>query len=92
VPVCQAAYNNSERSPLFRNNYAAVLLDLHRDEEALSLLKSSNPEFSEYCSNLAIAIVKAAYDLKLIRKWNQAATKQPMQDGAIVAYLDWQGL
>ena len=92
VSICQAAYENGENSPLFINNYAAVLLDLHRDDEALDLLKNSDPTFSEYCSNYAIAIAKAAYDLELIRKWNQAATKKPKQDGAIVAYMDWQGL
>ncbi len=88
VSVCQVAYENGENTPLFINNYAAVLLDLRRDEEALSLLRSCNPSFSEYCSNMAIAIAKAAYDLELIRKWNQAATKQHKQDGAIVAYMD----
>lgn len=92
VSVCRVAYENGENTPLFINNYAAVLLDLHRDEEALSLLKSCNPSFSQYCSNMAIAIAKAAYDLELIRKWNKAATKQHKQDGAIVAYMDWQGL
>ncbi|USH05160.1 hypothetical protein K6Q96_18235 [Grimontia kaedaensis] len=92
VSICKAAYENGENSPLFINNYAAVLLDLHRDEEALNLLEISDPVFSEYCSNYAIAIAKAAYDLELIRKWNQAATKQPKQDGAIVAFMDWQGL
>ena len=92
VLMCQAAYENGENLPLFINNYAAVLLDLHRDDEALDLLKNRDPTFSEYCSNYAIAIAKAAYDLELIRKWNQAATKKPKQDGAIVAYMDWQGL
>ena len=74
------------------NNYAAVLLDLHRDSEALDLLRQYSPEFSEYCSNYAIAIAKSAYDIALIRKWNKAASTQPKQENAIVAYMDWQGL
>ncbi|TBR43551.1 hypothetical protein CBF23_005080 [Marinomonas agarivorans] len=92
VLLCEVAYKDRERSPLFINNYAAVLLDLHRDDEALVLLKNSKPIFSEYCSNYAIAIAKSAYDLDLIRYWNQEATKQPKQSGAILAYIDWQAL
>lgn len=90
--LAKSAYEKGENSPLFINNYAAVLLDLHRNNEALALLKSGEPVFSEYCLNHAIAIAKAAYDLELIRHWNQAATQQPKQEGAIVAYMDWQGL
>jgi len=92
IALCEVAYENGENTPLFINNYAVALLDLHRDQEALDLLKNYEPSFSEYCSNYAIAVAKAKYDLKLIRKWNKAASKQPKQEGAIVAYMDWQGL
>ncbi|WP_431474394.1 hypothetical protein RVM24_16210 [Marinobacter sp. KM021] len=90
--LLKQAFESGGSSPLLINNYAAVLLDLHRDSEALDLLRQHPPEFSEYCSNYAIAIAKSAYDIALIRKWNKAASTQPKQENAIVAYMDWQGL
>jgi predicted Zn-dependent protease len=88
--LLQAAYESGDHRTLLVNNYAAVLLDLHRDDEALNLLQRYEPEFSQYCSNYAIAIAKAAYDITLIRKWNMAAPEYPK--GAILAYMDWQAL
>lgn len=73
------------------NNYAAVLLDLGRNAEALALLKTSTAEISEYCSNYAIAIATSAYDINEIRKWNQKAQEYPKAKHAIVAYVDWMG-
>lgn len=90
--LAKSAHEKGENSPLFINNYAAVLLDLHRDKEALDLLKSSDPVFSEYCLNYAIAVAKTADDMEIIRHWNQAARQHPKQAGAIVAYMDWQGM
>ncbi|WP_086932872.1 hypothetical protein [Agarilytica rhodophyticola] len=86
------AIDSGEDDPLLLSNYSAVLLDLQRDTEALDILKQRTPMFSEYCSNYAIAIAKTAYNLALIRRWNQAAAKQPKRQGAIVAYMDWQAL
>ena len=92
VSLCQVEYARGERSPLFMNNYAAVLMDLHRDDEALGLLQFHKPDFSEHCANLAIATAKAAYDLEGIRKWNGLASQLPRRKGANVAYMDWQAL
>lgn len=90
--MLQQAYESGKSSPLFINNYAAVLLDLNRDSEALKLLQQYQPAFAEYCSNYAIALAKSAHDIALIRKWNEAASRQPKKKSAIVAYIDWQGL
>ncbi|WP_160151546.1 hypothetical protein [Microbulbifer sp. ALW1] len=92
ISLCEVEYEAGERSLLFINNYAALLLDLHRDAEALRLLKDQTPEFSEYCSNYAIAIAKSGYDIEAIRKWNRAASNYPKRENAIVAYMDWQAL
>jgi len=92
ISLCEEEYRAGERSSLFINNYAALLLDLHRDAEALRLLKGKTPEFSEYCSNYAIAIAKSEYDIEAIRKWNKAAANYPKNEDAIVAYMDWQAL
>lgn len=75
--MLKQAYESGENSPLLINNYAAVLLDLNRDSEALKLLQQNQPAFAEYCSNYAIALSKSAYDIALIRKWNEAASGQP---------------
>ncbi|HEY0924256.1 hypothetical protein [Rheinheimera pacifica] len=90
--LLQQVYESGAVDSLIVNNYAAVLLDLHRDAEARELLQAHSPEFSEFCSNYAIAIAKSAYDISLIRQWNQAASRLPKRQGAIVAYMDWQSL
>ncbi|MBY6034995.1 hypothetical protein KUV59_17610 [Marinobacter daepoensis] len=90
--LLKQAYESGDTSSLLVNNYAAVLLDLHRDFDALELLRLCDPDFSEFCANYAIAVAKAAYDIDLIRHWNQAASKYPKDERAIVAYMDWQGL
>jgi len=90
--LLNTAYDTDKNNSLLINNYAAILLDLHRDSKALELLKKGCPEFSEYCFNFAIAIAKSAYDVEQIRKWNQSANEKPKRDGAIIAYMDWQAL
>ncbi|TGG95604.1 hypothetical protein E4656_04105 [Natronospirillum operosum] len=90
--LLRAEYEDGERDSLLINNYAAVLLDLHRDAEALALLQSSVPDCAEHCLNTAIAIAKSAYDLARIRQWNLATADYPRRQGALVAYMDWQGL
>lgn len=91
LSICKVAYQNGDRSPLFINNYATVLLDLHQNDKALALLKLYEPMFSEYSKNYAIAIALTSYDLELIRKYNKLSAKLPKQKDAIVAYIDWQG-
>lgn len=91
--LLNAAYEGGDSSNLVVNNLAAVLLDLYRDEEALSLLKRHNPECNEYCLNFAIAVVKQkSSDINEVRKWNKKASSYPKFKNAIVAYMDWQGL
>jgi predicted Zn-dependent protease len=85
------AYEEGNHANLVVNNYAAVLLNLHRNTEALELLKQYEPECSEYCSNYAIAVAKTRYNIAEIRKWNSMASQYPRLEQAIVAYIDWQG-
>lgn len=90
--ILQSAYEAGDRRHLLINNYAAVLLDLNRNQEALDLLKRYQPESSAFCANYAIAIAKAAYRIQTIRKWNTDAQNYPVMENAIEAYIDWQGL
>ena len=90
--LLRTAYEGGNRDPLIVNNLAAILLDQNKNIEALLLMKENPFDFSEYCSNRAIAIAKADYNLKNIRKWNAAASKSPSMKNAIIAYMDWQGL
>ncbi len=89
--VLQSAYESGDDRHLVINNYAAVLLTLHRNQEALDLLKKYQPESSAYCANYAIAIAKTHYNILEIRKWNGLSREYPELDKAIVAYIDWQG-
>jgi hypothetical protein len=91
LAVLQAAYKAGDDRHLMINNYAAVLLNLHRNQEALDLLKKYQPESSAYCENYAIAIAKACYRIEDIRHWNLKARDYPVMENAIVAYVDWQG-
>lgn len=89
--LLKSEYESGNESNIVVNNYAATLLNLHKNSEALALLRLGEPEISEYCSNYAIAIAKSKYDLAEIRKWNQNAGKYPKAENAIVAYIDWHG-
>ncbi len=85
-------YDSGSRQGVIVNNYAAVLLDLQMNRAALKILSENSPDSSEYCSNLAIAIAKADYDIERIRYWNKESSKYPKVKGAIIAYIDWQGM
>lgn len=89
--ILKKAYDNDDHRHLIINNYAGVLLNLHRNREALDLLKQYQPECSTYCLNYAIAIAKTNYNIHEIRKWNMAARDYPHLENAIEAYIDWQG-
>jgi hypothetical protein len=74
-------------------NYAAILLDLHRDEEALEWLLGRKVDFKEYYQNLATAYAKTKpSDIGNIRKNNLEAAKHPECPHAIIAYIDYQGM
>lgn len=89
--ILKNAYEDGDRRHLIINNYAAVLLNLHCNHEALNLLKQYQPQCSAYCLNYAIAIAKTGYNIHEIRKWNMAASNYPDLENAIAAYIDWQG-
>lgn len=72
--LLQTAYGDGDCRQLVINNLAAVLLNLHRNKEALDLLNQYQPECSTYCLNFAIAIAKTVYDINEIHKWNMAET------------------
>lgn len=89
--ILQNAYEAGDCRHLLINNYAAVLLDLQRNQEALDLLQKYQPESSAYCENYAIAIAKTCYRIEDIRRWNIKARDYPVMENAVVAYVDWQG-
>jgi predicted Zn-dependent protease len=91
LAILQRAYDGGDSRHLVINNYAAVLLDLQRNQEALDLLKKYQPESSAFCANYAIAIAKTLYRIQDIRRWNTEAKNYPAMENAIEAYIDWQG-
>lgn len=90
--VLKSEYLKGNTDPLIINNYAAALLDQHKDSEALELLIKNEVVLAEYCLNRAIAVAKANYDVSEIRHWNDAARSHPKNDKAILAFMDWQAL
>lgn len=90
--LIKKAYDEGNHTNLVVNNYAAILLDLHRDKEALELLEQYEPECFEYCSNYSVAAIKLGSNISEIRKWNGLASQYPRLEKAIVAYIDLQAL
>lgn len=80
-------------SDVAKNNFAAILLDMQRNTEALYFLKEYLPSLSESHSNMAIAIAKTnVSDIESIRSYNKSSADFPQSDYAITAYIDWQAL
>jgi len=74
-------------------SYAAILLDLGRNEEALDWLLAHPLGYREYYENLGTAYAKNdPGDLKRVRRSNTEARNHPACPNAIVAYIDYQGM
>ena len=89
----RSAIEAGDRDPAHVINLAAILLDLHRNAEALAWLIAHPLEYREYYQNLATAFAKTDPDnLEAIRSNNRNARDAPPCPNAILAYIDYQGL
>lgn len=89
----KAAIEGGDDDPAHVINYAAILLDLHRNQAALDWLLAHPVQYREYFQNLAAVYAKTdSTKLEEIRANNRRAWELPSCPNAIVAYMDWQGL
>lgn len=89
----KAAIEDGNSDPAHLINYAAILLDLHRNQAALEWLLAHPLQHREYYQNLAIAYAKTdSAKLEQIRANNGKSREAPSCPNSIVAYMDWQGL
>ena len=89
----KAAIESGDEDPAHLINYAAILLDLHRNRAALDWLLAHPAEYREYYQNLATAYAKTdSTKLEQIRENNGKSPEVPSCPNSIVAYMDWQGL
>lgn len=87
------AIEAGDGDPAHLINYAAILLDLHRDDEALRWLLAHRVDYREYYENLATAYAKTDPNVKEpIRENNGRSRLHPKCPNAILAYIDYQGL
>lgn len=89
----EAAIEGGDSDPAHLINYAAILLDLHRNQAALEWLLAHPVQYREYYENLATAYAKTdPTKLEEIRASNGKSREVPSCPSSIVAYMDWQGL
>ena len=87
------AIEHGHEDPAHVINYGAILLDLHRDSEALEWLLAHHVEYREYFQNLATAYAKTDPNNKEpIRSNNLKSREYPGCPNAILAYIDYHGL
>ena len=87
------AIEAGDSDPAHVINYAAILLDIHKDAEALQWLMDHPLEYQEYYQNLGTAFAKTDPNNKEpIRANNLKSRKYPRCPNAILAYIDYQGL
>ena len=81
-----------DESSLFVN-YAAVLCNLGRFEEAIRVLRDHPSNSSSYCQNMAIAIINVSGPSSgdEVRLWNKRSSSMPEVAHEITAYVDWHG-
>ena len=93
VDAVRAAIEAGDGDPAHVINYAAILLDLHRDDEALNWLLEHPLGYREYFENLATAYAKTDPSNKgQIRSNNHKSRNFPRCPNAILAYIDYLGL
>lgn len=93
VQSSSEAIKLNQANDVVKNNYAALLLELHKNKEAYLFLKDNIFEFKENYANMGIAIAKTnPQDIERIRIYNSKSQELPSKKYAIEAYMDWQGL
>ncbi len=91
--ILKSSIDSGESNDTINNNYAAVLLDLNRNSEALNFLTHNLPSTKSGHANMAIAIAKNyPLDISKIRQYNKSSSELPEFSYSITAYMDWQGL
>ena len=89
----RSAIEAGDSDPAHVINYAAILLDLHRDDEALNWLLEHPLDYREYFQNLATAYAKTdPSNKKQIRYNNHKSSNFPPCPNAVLAYIDYHGL
>ena len=89
----RSAVESGDDDPAHVINYGAILLDLHRNSEALAWLVAHPVEYREYFENLATAYAKTdSSNKEPIRSNNLKSGDYPKCPNAILAYIDYQGL
>jgi hypothetical protein len=88
-----SAIEAGDEDPAHGINFAAILLDLHRDQEALDWMRAHPVDYREYYQNLATAYAKIDPNNKEpIRANNLKARDCPRCPNAILAYIDYHAL
>ena len=89
----RATIESGDSDPAHIINYAAILLDLHRDSEALEWLVAHPLNYREYYQNLGTARAKTdPNNIEPIIFNNIKARDYPRCPNAVLAYIDYHGL
>ncbi len=92
--ILKPLLKEKERPSYTITNYAAILLELNKNEEALLFLEQNEEEQnSEYFANYAIALAKNDPGrVQEIQKMNKKSVALTRSEYGIEAFIDWHGL